>query len=215
MKRKDLTLFLGTLAAGAVIFQILKGTWFHPPNSFEHSPAIQDAVPKETKFDESLKKPDLDPLAGQLPRQPDKPALKKEAHGFPTENKAAPMQEQALTRAEEEEIYLRAQVFRDEALEVFPVYSVEIHRPKSLDTGWVEENGIMVEKSYGPAPDEIWIRIRPENAQQMREIMAQMADLYQTYAGVYGRSIRIINWVGGQAWAAFTYPPTTKWQIKK
>jgi hypothetical protein len=75
-----------------------------------------------------------------------------------------------------------------------------------MDTGWVEENGIMIEKSYGPPPDEIWIRIKPENSGEMRAIMAQMADLYQTYAGIYGRSVRIVNWVGGQAWAAFTYP---------
>ncbi len=76
-----------------------------------------------------------------------------------------------FTQKEIEDIYLRAQVFRDEALEVFPVYSVETHRPKGLYPGYVDENGIRMYKSFGPPSKVVWIRIRPKNALEMKEIM--------------------------------------------
>ncbi len=110
-----------------------------------------------------------------------------------------------FTQEELEDIYLRAQVFRDEALDAFPLYSVEIHRPKGLDPGYIEENGIRIYKSYGPPPNEVWIRIRPENAREMKEIMAQTADLYRDYMNQYPHPVRIVHWVGGQIFAAATY----------
>jgi hypothetical protein len=208
MKKKGLILSLVTLAAGlsagAVIFHISTGGNVQHPILPEYTAPAWGIVPEKIKAD--VPEPDTDALAGQLHSQPDNMALEKQTHENPPIKEADHMQVKTLTQEEEEDIYVRAQVFRDEALVVFPVYSIEIHRPESMDTGWVEENGIMIEKSYGPPPDEIWIRIKPENSGEMRAIMAQMADLYQTYAGIYGRSVRIVNWVGGQAWAAFTYP---------
>jgi hypothetical protein len=208
MKKKGLILSLVTLAAGlsagAVIFHISTGGSVQHPIRPEHTAPALDIVSEKIKADVPV--PDTDALAGELPNQLDNMTLEKQTHEDPPEKEADHMQVKTLTQEEEEDIYVRAQVFRDEALAVFPVYSIEIHRPESMDTGWVEENGIMIEKSYGPPPDEIWIRIKPENSGEMRAIMAQMADLYQAYAGIYGRSVRIVNWVGGQAWAAFTYP---------
>lgn len=74
-----------------------------------------------------------------------------------------------------------------------------------MDTGYVEENGIRIKKSYGPAPSEIWLRIKPEHAREAGEIMAQTADLYRQYVGSSQGEIRIINWVGGRVQSTVTF----------
>ena len=124
--------------------------------------------------------------------------------GLETEVKAQPGPEPlALTPEELEEIYLRAQVFRDEALTVFPLTSLSIHRPDSLARAETQESGGRI--SIGPPANEIWIRIKPENSNEMKEIMAQTADLYRQYVSEYDHPVRIVQWVGGRIWSAATY----------
>ena len=209
MRKKYLIILLALfMAAGAAIVLFSDDDSPQETTQADHN-SLPPAAISETPEKKTVEKADLEALAEKLPALPPK-ALEDPKEG---EDPSAPVEEfssdqaeePGLSQEEEMEIYVKAQVFREEALEIFPVYSVEIHRPESVDTGWVEENGIMIKKSYGPPPNEVWIRIRPENAREMKEIMAQTADLYREYVNGYGHDIRIVHWVGGQAFAAATY----------
>lgn len=90
--------------------------------------------------------------------------------------------------------YQQNQEFEAEALETFPVHTVQTHNPK-------DPNAI------GPPKGEVWIRIKPENAREMNEIMAEMADLYRETAAEYGEEITIMHWVGAQPYARTSYAP--------
>lgn len=117
-----------------------------------------------------------------------------------------------LTEEEQMEVYYKAQIFKDEALETFPLYTVQIHKPNAAtenrnestdssavaDSGTISTNNIAVVEDFGPKPGEIWVRIKPENANEMKEIMAQTADLYREYTNTDDGNVTIINWVGGQ-----------------
>ncbi len=76
----------------------------------------------------------------------------------------------------------------------FPVYTVQTHNP-------------VHPKAFGPPEGEIWVRIKPENAGEMNEIMAEMADLYRDISEQYNKKIIVMQWVGGQPYARKTYFP--------
>ncbi|MCP4115247.1 MAG: hypothetical protein GY737_07505 [Desulfobacteraceae bacterium] len=90
--------------------------------------------------------------------------------------------------------YQQNKEFEAEALETFPVHTVQTHNPKDP-------------KAYGPPKGEVWIRIKPENAREMNEIMAQVADLYRETAAEYGEEITIMHWVGARPYARTSYAP--------
>jgi hypothetical protein len=140
--------------------------------------------------------PPLPPSSGSVARARDK----ADDNNEPTSAQLEDMPED-LDYQDEEVVYLKAQVFRDEALETFPVYTVEIHKPESLES---DNPGT---KTFGPDKNEIWIRIKPQNAREMKEVMAQTADLYRQYVNEYEEGIKVIHWVGGQPWASTVYSP--------
>ena len=94
--------------------------------------------------------------------------------------------------------YQLNQIFEAEVMETFPVYTVQTHNP-------IEEK--KNPKFFGPPKGEIWIRIKPENSREMREIMAQVADLYHQNAENPDDEITVLHWVGGRPWAKETYGP--------
>ncbi|MBI9092844.1 MAG: hypothetical protein JEZ12_26810 [Desulfobacterium sp.] len=94
--------------------------------------------------------------------------------------------------------YQLNQIFEAEVMETFPVYTVQTHNP-------IEEK--KNPKFFGPPQGEVWIRIKPENSREMREIMAQVADLYHENAEHPDDEITVLHWVGGRPWSKETYGP--------
>lgn len=114
--------------------------------------------------------------------------------------------EAALDIIEDEEaIYYDALVFRDEMLATFPVYTVKIHKPESISEKEGESDKGHTVVAAPKKSNEIWIRIQPENAREMKEIMAQTADLYRLHVKNSSDNVVVINWVGGQPWARMEF----------
>jgi len=88
--------------------------------------------------------------------------------------------------------YQLAQEFEAEALEVFPVHTVQTFNPYDPD-------------AFGPPKGEVWVRIKAENAREYKDIMAQISDLFTTVT-YYSEPVTIMNWVGGRPQAKQTYP---------
>lgn len=211
-KKYLILLFASLVAAGAASSLFFAGPSLLESTRENHNPLSPAAIlPPPSDSEPAAEKPGVGNKADSLEEpavQMPEPVVKEEILSGPAHEKqgVAQTQEQGpLTQKDLEEIYLKAQVFRDEALEIFPLHSVEIHRPESMDPGYVEENGIQIKKAYGPPPNEIWIRIQPESAREMKEIMAQTADLYRQYVNGYDQNVRVVHWVGGRAFAAATY----------
>lgn len=81
--------------------------------------------------------------------------------------------------------------FEAEALETFPLYTVDTYDP-------------LFPNQYGPPRGEVWVRIKPEASREAKDIMAQIADLYKisTY---YEAPVKVMNWVGGRPHMQFEY----------
>ena len=82
--------------------------------------------------------------------------------------------------------------FEEEAKEVLPLLSIQTNNP--LDT-----------KAFGPRRGEIWVRVKPDNAKELKEIMEDLADLYRADTGYRG-SLTIMHWVGGRPHLKMTFP---------
>ena len=84
-----------------------------------------------------------------------------------------------------------AQVFEEEALRNFPLHTARAFDPLSPDP-------------YGPRRGEVWIRIKAEQSREMKQIMAQVADLYRDLAAS-PEPLTVIQWVGNRPFARFEY----------
>lgn len=76
----------------------------------------------------------------------------------------------------------------------FPVHTIQTHNP--LDT-----------RIPGPPQGEIWVRIKPENAGEMNQIMSELADLYRDIRIGYEENVVVMHWVGAQPYARRTFYP--------
>ncbi len=83
--------------------------------------------------------------------------------------------------------------FEEEAKEVLPLLAIVTPDPRETEHKRLKEG-------------EIWIRINPGNSREMKDIMAQAADLYKEIT-LYDKPVTVILWVGGRPWARFQYPP--------
>ncbi len=102
---------------------------------------------------------------------------------------------QALPLNEELEKELRYHLnkeFEEEAKEVLPLLAVVTPDPRETHSRLKE--------------GEIWIRIMPGKSREMKDIMAQTADLYKETTW-YDKPVTVILWVGARPWARFQYPP--------
>jgi hypothetical protein len=96
--------------------------------------------------------------------------------------------------AEKELEYELTRQFEAEALDFFPLHTVQAHDP-------YQEPG-----EFGPAEGEIWVRIKVDHAPEHRDIMAQVADHYKMVTG-NENPVTVLLWVGGRPWAKYQYPP--------
>ena len=121
------------------------------------------------------------------------PVLKKTpvADGKPSEKRYASGASDFEVSAEE--AYARNQMFEYEALDTFPLHTIETHNP-------------LQPQAYGPQPGEIWIRVKVEHGRELKDIMAQVADLYRTTVRAEG-PVTVMHWVGGRPHARYQYPP--------
>lgn len=83
------------------------------------------------------------------------------------------------------------QYFESEALKDFPVHTIETFDPLQPNPN-------------GPKRGEVWIRIKAENSREMKEVMAQTADVYREITGSM-EPVTIMHWVGNRPYAKFTY----------
>lgn len=83
--------------------------------------------------------------------------------------------------------------FEEEAKETLPLLSIQTNNP--LNT-----------KAFGPRRGEIWVRIKPDNARELKQIMKKLADLYRSRTG-YDGTITIMHWVGGRPHFKMTFSP--------
>ncbi len=95
--------------------------------------------------------------------------------------------------SENELEYESSKMFEEEALEIFPLHTVQTHNPLEPD-------------KFGPPKGEIWVRIKVDHSREFKDIMAQIADFYKevTY---FEDPVTVMLWVGGRPWAKFQYPP--------
>lgn len=197
---------LFTIAA-AVLFFVTFDTVREMPSDRNLSPSREQTIVQ-------VPRPEL-PRPGGSPAGPDSSkGVEPKASVLSVDgNKAVFDPTPAETRAvlpeeipvDEEAVYYKAMVFRDEALGAFPVHTVQVHQPKSVEEDI--QTGKIGGKNFGPKPNEVWVRIKPDYANQMREIMAQTADLYREYLNENTENIVVVNWVGGQAWAKMEFSP--------
>ncbi len=198
----------GLMGTALLVFLIADMFFKRPP--IQESSPIQVMVTEPVEVTESESRSPLPQNLDPLPNETrafiadsfvDTASMLAVSSPVPESNTESPASEGAdalaLTEEEQANIYRRAQVFRDEALEVFPLLSMSIHTPEFM----ADKNS----GGIGPRSGEIWIRIKPENSGEMKEIMAQTADLYRQYVKEYDRPVRIVLWVGGQIWAVSTY----------
>ena len=206
MKKKTLFTTLGIVSVAAVIAAVI----FISPETARETPPDRNMAPAPEKATVQAIRPDnpspeADPAGPAVPNE----VQTEPAPAPPADMVEAPVPEPAPGTPEkvvdEVEQYYRAMVFRDEALESFPVYTVQVHQPTSIEEDLQE--GRIGGKDFGPKPNEVWIRIKPDNAGEMREVMAQTADLYRQYVNEYDEKIVVVNWVGGQAWARMEFSP--------
>ena len=85
-------------------------------------------------------------------------------------------------------------MFEEDARETFPLLSIQTANPMDIE-----------KKVFGPERGEIWIRIKPQNAKEFKEIMAEIADLYKNATG-YEDPVTVVLWVGNRIWAKIQYP---------
>ena len=90
--------------------------------------------------------------------------------------------------------YQRNLMFEEEARETFPLLSVQTSNPTDIE-----------KKVFGPKKGEVWVRIKPENAKEFKEIMAETADLYKDVAE-YDDPVTVVLWVGNKVWSKIQYP---------
>ena len=116
----------------------------------------------------------------------------------PVDTKKTTFKNQTVTStknfdSENELEYESNKMFEEEALEIFPLHTVQTHNPLEPD-------------QFGPAKGEIWVRIKVDHSREFKDIMAQIADLYKevTY---FEEPVTVMLWVGGRPWAKFQYPP--------
>jgi len=106
----------------------------------------------------------------------------------------APAQVMAPPVDDAELEYEQNQFFETLVRESFPVHTIQAHNPLNPE-------------APGPPEGEVWLRIKPENAREMNEIMAEVADLYRDIAGQADEDIVVMHWVGAQPYARHTYSP--------
>ena len=94
-------------------------------------------------------------------------------------------------QAKEHEYELNKQ-FEAEAKKKLPLLSIQTNNP--LD-----------EKGFGPRRGEIWVRVKPDNARELKQVMKKLADLYRSRTGYKG-PITIMHWVGGRPHFKMTFP---------
>ena len=82
--------------------------------------------------------------------------------------------------------------FEEEAKEILPLLSIQTNNP--LDA-----------KAFGPRRGEIWVRVKPDNARELKQIMEELAELYRTHTGYEG-GITIMHWVGGRPHFKMRFP---------
>lgn len=109
------------------------------------------------------------------------------------ENRKEITEETTEDDAQKELDYQMREMFKEEAMEFLPLQAVVTHDPRNPD------------RPRSPREGEIWIRIKPENSGETRDIMAQVADLYRDVAR-YDEPVTVILWVGGRPWVRFRYP---------
>jgi len=94
-------------------------------------------------------------------------------------------------QAKEREYELNKE-FEKEARDVLPLLSIQTNNP--LDT-----------KAFGPQRGEIWVRVKPDNARELKQIMKKLVDFYRSRTG-YEETITIMHWVGGRPYLKMTFP---------
>lgn len=90
--------------------------------------------------------------------------------------------------------YEQNQFFEELVMGSFPVHTVQTYNPMDF-------------KTPGPPKNEIWIRIKPENAKEMNEVMGEVADLYREIGKEHNEDIVVMHWVGAQPYARRRYSP--------
>jgi hypothetical protein len=91
--------------------------------------------------------------------------------------------------------YALTKQFEAEALDIFPLHTVESYNP-------LKKTG-----EFGPAEGEVWIRMKVEHSPEHKDIMAQVADHYKMVTR-YEKPVTVLLWVGGRPWAKYQYPAT-------
>lgn len=212
MNKKQILIVTSLVFAVAIVAALV----FIPPENIREMPSDRNLSPNRDQAIVQVPRPDLlntggspagpdysEGLESNAPAQKALPAKQKIVSDLPGNAPLAVVSEE--TPVDEEAVYYKSMVFRDEALSVFPVHTVQIHQPKSIEEDI--QTGRIGGKNFGPKPNEVWVRIKPDNAKQMREIMAQTADLYREYVNENKENIVVVNWVGGQAWARMEFAP--------
>lgn len=191
MTKKKITLAGGLLAGlFLLVYLVTSGDAPVEPEPVPPAPAVSSpgpAPPVPAPETEKIPEPEPEPVKAE----PVKKTIEKVAEKTP-----APVVEEDPPpyQSNEEEEYEQNQFFEALVKGSFPVHTVQTHNP--LDTD-----------APGPPKDEIWVRIKPENAREMNEIMSELADLYRDISAGGKKDVVVMHWVGAQPYARKTYAP--------
>ena len=150
-------------------------------------------IEKSKKVSKVIEKDNIAEKGNNIPKKYHKPILGQKKNNLQKSKKeqSKNLAQDSEREAKQREYELNKE-FEEEAKETLPLLSIQTNNP--LNT-----------KAFGPRRGEIWVRVKPDNARELKQVMKKLADLYRTRTG-YDGTITIMHWVGGRPHFKMTFP---------
>ena len=180
-----------------VVFVIVAAYWLQPKDKPADSDTVQKNKERSLAEKNSSTHKDLHPNTIAFHAKKIFVSKTETTHDLVLEQAVEPDDEPAEVEDSMAELEYQRDLnlmFEEEARETFPLWSVQTSNPMDIE-----------KKVFGPKKGEVWVRIKPENAKEFKEIMAQTADLYKDVAR-YDDPVTVVLWVGNKVWSKFQYP---------
>jgi len=151
-------------------------------------------IEKSKKVSKVMEKDNIAEKGNNIPKKYHKPILGEKKNNLQKSKKeqSKKLAQDSEREAKQREYELNKE-FEEEAKETLPLLSIQTNNP--LNT-----------KAFGPRRGEIWVRVKPDNARELKQVMKKLGELYRSQTG-YDGTITIMHWVGGRPHLKMTFSP--------
>ena len=151
-------------------------------------------IEKSKKVSKVMGKDNIAEKGNNIPKKYHKPILGEKKNNLQKSKKeqSKKLAQDSEREAKQREYELNKE-FEEEAKETLPLLSIQTNNP--LNT-----------KAFGPRRGEIWVRVKPDNARELKQVMKKLGELYRSQTG-YDGTITIMHWVGGRPHLKMTFSP--------